>query len=108
MVLGLLATCISGMDFPKDGKVTDWVILMAYKLGTNLVVFLGNVCDMFENIAFTLPQYQTWFDICRAHVKDKDRNRLGLALSFVYADMIEFCMHVYRIFSRARHGRPST
>lgn len=62
---------------------------------------------MFEKIAFTLPQYQAWFDLCRIHVKEKDKNRLGYALSFVYADMIEFCLHVYRIFSRTRRSKCS-
>jgi hypothetical protein len=102
LVLGFTATCLPGMMFPPISTCVRTLITI--KLGTNLVEFLGNVCDMFEKIAFTLPQYATWFDLCRTHVKEKDKNRLGSALSFVYADMIDFCMHVYRIFSRARHG----
>lgn len=78
------------------------------KLGSNLALFLGNVSEMFEKIAFVLPQYQAWFDLCRTHVKDKDKNRLGYALAFVYEDTIEFCLHVYRIFSRARRRKCSS
>lgn len=76
-----------------------------FKLGSNLIVFLENVAMMFENIAFTLPQYQAWFNLCQRNVTAQDKDRLGQALSFVYADMIEFCLHTYRIFSRAKLGK---
>ncbi|KAH8732523.1 hypothetical protein GQ44DRAFT_697766 [Phaeosphaeriaceae sp. PMI808] len=70
------------------------------KLGNNLVSFLENVAKMFERLAFTLPQFQSWFDLCKKNVRTCDKDRLGHALSFIYSDIIQFCLHVYRLFSR--------
>lgn len=75
------------------------------KLGSNLTVCLDNVAKMFERIAFTLPQYQSWYEICRKNVRASDRDRLGHALSYIYSDMIQFCLHVHRIFSRSKRSK---
>ncbi|KAF2093930.1 hypothetical protein NA57DRAFT_80935 [Rhizodiscina lignyota] len=85
----------------------DWAggIWGTIRLIFQALTLLERVSDMFENIAFTLPQYQSWFDLCRASpVKKDDQDRLAQALAFIYADLIDFCLHVYRIFSRA-HSR---
>jgi hypothetical protein len=62
---------------------------------------------MFENLSFRLPQFQSWYELCRENVRTCDKSRLGHALSFIYSDVIQFCLHVYHIFNRTNKSKPS-
>lgn len=75
------------------------------KLGGNLVSFLENVAKMFENLAFTLPQFQSWYELCRRNVRACDKDRLGHVLSLIYSDLIQFCLHIYQIFTRSTKSK---
>ncbi|KAH7394217.1 hypothetical protein DE146DRAFT_122734 [Phaeosphaeria sp. MPI-PUGE-AT-0046c] len=76
------------------------VFRLILQLGDNLASFLENVANMFENLSFRLPQFQAWYELCRKNLRTCDKSRLGHALSFIYTDVIQFCLHVYRIFNR--------
>ncbi|KAF7524548.1 hypothetical protein G7054_g11379 [Neopestalotiopsis clavispora] len=60
---------------------------------------------MFEDMAFILPQYEHWFKICRQHRHKAHADRLADSLALIYKDIIEFCLHVYFIFSKQSQGR---
>jgi hypothetical protein len=60
---------------------------------------------MFDKIAFTLPRYQRWFDICRKNTDSRDEDRLVQSLAFIYADIIEFALQAYRMFSRLKRSK---
>jgi hypothetical protein len=85
----------------NDVQTGRAVIDRAMQLGGNLVSFLENVAKMFENLAFTLPQFSSWYELCQKNVWTSEQDRLGHALSFIYSDVIEFCLHVYQIFTRS-------
>lgn len=63
---------------------------------------------MFETIAHVLPQYQQLHAACKHQLRFQSQSqdeRLAALMSYVYADVIQFCLDVYRMFSRASHGK---
>jgi len=61
---------------------------------------------MFDEMTAILPRYQQWYDICRFGTSAfNDRGRLAQALAFIYHDLIEFCTHIYFLFSRQDGGK---
>lgn len=63
---------------------------------------------MFETVARGLPQYQQLHEACKHQLRFQSRShdeRLAALLSYVYADMVQFCMDVYRMFSRGSRSK---
>ena len=73
------------------------------------MVFVEKLADMFGNIAERLPQYKEHIGRLQSR-RNNDRGdtmsltRLLGALSYVYADIIQFCQDACRIFSTKRKG----
>jgi hypothetical protein len=59
---------------------------------------------MFEVIALTLPQYQQFLESCKQQFRETGLDRLTTLMSFVYADVVDFCLEVHRLFSRNAQG----
>lgn len=81
--------------------------LTVMQVGSNYAVFLEKIADMFESIAHTLPQYQQLHESCKhqLHFQSQSQDaRLAALMSYVYADMIQFCLDLYRMLSRGHHG----
>jgi hypothetical protein len=69
---------------------------------------------MFELIAERLPAYGEYYERVRERVaagnhnsdwgKDASNERMCKALSYVYADIVEFCQEACKIFSGNKSG----
>lgn len=59
---------------------------------------------MFEDMAVVLPQYESWFKICQQHRVSGQEERLAQSLALIYSDLIEFCVHIYFMFSKQNEG----
>ncbi|KAF2266654.1 hypothetical protein CC78DRAFT_531460 [Lojkania enalia] len=79
-------------------------IRLIFKVGSSYVLFLEKVADMFEAIARVLPQYRQFQDTCRQHSQNSQHHRLTSLMAYVYADIVQFCLDLYRIFSRGSQG----
>lgn len=77
---------------------------MRGQIGSNLVNFLERISGMLDELSFTMPQYRAWFEICQESRFQLDGSRLSQAMAFIYYDLIEFCMHVYFMFSKQNNG----
>lgn len=78
---------------------------MILQLGTNFVTFLDKLTDMFERIADILPTYHAHIQRIRELPYPASRLRLGKALSYVYADIIQFCQSAYGLLCKRRGNR---
>ncbi|KAF2467048.1 uncharacterized protein BDR25DRAFT_267857 [Lindgomyces ingoldianus] len=91
----------------------DWLcwfwgsIGLVFKLGSNYVLFLEKIADMFESIAHALPQYQQFHDSCRRQFQEVRHDQMITLMSYVYADIIQFCLELYHMFSRGSQGAQS-
>ncbi|KAF2737363.1 hypothetical protein EJ04DRAFT_510470 [Polyplosphaeria fusca] len=79
-------------------------IFSAIKAGSQLVFFLEKIADMFEAIAYALPQYQHFHDSCKQQFQESGQDRLTTFMSLVYADLVQFCLEVHHMFSRNPQG----
>lgn len=72
-------------------------------MGTNHVQFLEGVCDMFEKMSLKLPVYeefiQRWNGIKQSRPLPE---RLLQAMSFIYADVLQFSYDICQLFSHKR------
>ena len=74
------------------------------QVGSDYVPFLEKITDMFEAIAHELPQYQQLHDSCRHQFQRRQDDRLTSLMSYVYADIIQFCLELYCMFSKGPQG----
>ncbi|KAJ9157792.1 hypothetical protein NKR23_g567 [Pleurostoma richardsiae] len=85
-------------------EYTGWfwgVILLVCKLGSNYNGFFEKTAGMLGSISTSLPQYRDYVSVCRER-KEMDHSRLLNSLAFVYADIIDFCKHIYCMLTRRR------
>jgi hypothetical protein len=73
------------------------------QVGRNYIVFLEQVCDMFKAIGHNLPRYREKQDTCMPQLLAAQEEWLVL-LSYVYADIVRFCLELYSLFSRSPKG----
>jgi hypothetical protein len=74
-------------------------LLMFTKLGSNVITFLEKFSEMLERIMHTLPSYHEHIHRLRNIIPPSSESRLRKALSYVYADIIQFCQQACIIFS---------
>lgn len=92
--------------------------LTRLKLGSNYTSFLEKLIVMFERICERLPGYSEYHDRIVARHKNPSlpmstpdspsslrRGRIVKTLSYIYADIIEFCQDACKIFATKRHGK---
>ncbi|ORY12258.1 hypothetical protein BCR34DRAFT_306723 [Clohesyomyces aquaticus] len=88
----------------------DWLgwfwgsIRLVFKLGSAYVLFLEKIADMFETVAMQLPQYQQFHHTCKGQFQETQQDRVTTLMSYVYADIVQFCLELYRMFSRGSPG----
>jgi hypothetical protein len=63
---------------------------------------------MFEAIAHIIPPYQRIYEVCKrntpdTHTKAEDYD-LAAVISYVYADLVQFCLELYQMFCRGTQG----
>jgi hypothetical protein len=73
------------------------------QVGSHYVLFLEKACEMFSSMARSLPQYGQILTSCKQHFETAQQDDLIL-LSYVYADIVTFCLELYCMFSRGFHG----
>ncbi|KUJ08082.1 uncharacterized protein LY89DRAFT_742377 [Mollisia scopiformis] len=85
-------------------------------LGSNYTIFLEKMINMFEEIGDRLPAYGEYYELVRKRKEATNDNstgklatetsndRLCKALSYLYADIMEFCQEAYQLFSANRKG----
>jgi hypothetical protein len=99
--------------------VFSYYILSRAQLGTNYTVYLEKLVTMIQRIGEMLPSYEEYFNIFvrRKKTLEEDtgstlpfelrHHRLQKALSFVYADIVQFCQDACSLFGSKRGGRGS-
>jgi hypothetical protein len=87
------------------------------QLGSSHTIFFEKLAYMFERIGDRLPGYgeycdrvlKRWSKIPTTEEQktalDNRCQRLVKALTYVYADIIQFCQEACRIFSTSKKGR---
>ncbi|CAE7193427.1 hypothetical protein HRS9139_08925 [Pyrenophora teres f. teres] len=84
------------------------VIRLVFKIGSDYAVFLEKIADIFEVVAQIIPHYQQIYEVCKHNTFDPNGDAGGLYLaalmSYVYADLVQFCLDLYRIFCRGAQG----
>ena len=92
-------------------------MLSGAQLGTNYTVHLEKLVTMIQRIGETLPSYEEYFNLFVRRRKSTTEDtgstftlglrhhRLHKALSFVYADIVQFCQDACRLFGSKRGGR---
>lgn len=79
-------------------------IKLVFQLGSNHVAFLEKIAGMFDNISAILPRYQQHYDTYKRRPTEKNKDRLIHLMSFIYADVIQFCQNVSCMFLRGSRG----
>ena len=93
-------------------------MLSRAQLGTNYTVHLEKLVTMIQRIGEMLPSYEEYFDLFIRRKKTLEdtgltlnlelrHHRLQKALSFVYADIVQFCQDACRLFGSERGGTGS-
>ncbi|KAH6681135.1 hypothetical protein F5X68DRAFT_263480 [Plectosphaerella plurivora] len=80
-----------------------WSAIRLVFMGTNHVQFLEGVCDMFEKMSLKLPVYEEF--VVRWKETKQERplpERLLRAMSFIYADVLQFSYDICQLFSHKR------
>ncbi|KAJ3539608.1 hypothetical protein NM208_g5417 [Fusarium decemcellulare] len=74
-------------------------------LGSNHVQFLEKVCAMFEMMSTLLPADEEYVSTLRSRLLSREHqrfNRIFRALAYIYADLIQFCFDMCKLFTRKR------
>lgn len=79
-------------------------VRLVFKMGSNYVLFLEKVADMFEHITHILPQYKHFYEACKLQFQQTQQDRLTTLMSYLYVDIVQFCLEVRRIFARGSPG----
>ncbi|KAF1960373.1 hypothetical protein CC80DRAFT_292716 [Byssothecium circinans] len=89
------------------GEWVGWywgTLRIVFEAGTNYVLMLEKVADVFESIACALPNYQQLYDASRERLHFGPDERMHMLLSYTYADIMQCCLDMYRMFSRGAPG----
>ncbi|KAF2273239.1 uncharacterized protein EI97DRAFT_436295 [Westerdykella ornata] len=79
------------------------LVRLVFKVGSDYVLFLEAACDLLETLTQSLPRYQERKDAYSSLSLAAQREGL-LLLSCVYADIVQFFLDLYCMFSRASKG----
>ncbi|PSN68713.1 hypothetical protein BS50DRAFT_490737 [Corynespora cassiicola Philippines] len=89
----------------------DWLgwfwgmLQLVFKAASKYAIFLEKVAQLLESIAHVLPVYRQIYQSCKAQYQSNNHDgRLVVLMSYVYADLMQFCLDVYRMFSRCSQG----
>lgn len=78
------------------------------QISSDYTVLLEKITDTFEAIAQIVPPYQQIYEICKRNMADPDVDAGGLYLaalmSYMYADLVHWCLDLYQIFCRGVRG----
>ena len=75
---------------------------MVMQLSSNFVSFFEKLADMLHRILARLPNYAEHLERLRRRAQFQDGSRILEALSYVYADIIQFCQAACKIFTTKR------
>jgi len=59
---------------------------------------------MFEHMAQMLPEYERFYETCKSQFLQTKQDRLTTLMSYLYVDIVHFCLEVRRIFARGLQG----
>ncbi|KAF2185894.1 hypothetical protein K469DRAFT_687714 [Zopfia rhizophila CBS 207.26] len=82
-------------------QLTD--ITTANKLGSNHILFLERICEMFENMGMLLPAYEEYATKMQARAQQQQKDtpdRLLKALAYIYTDLLQFCFDACKLLSK--------
>jgi hypothetical protein len=78
------------------------------QISNDSVLLLEKIADMLETIAQIIPRYQEIYDICKRNgsgsLGKAEDHHLATLLSYVYADIVQLFLELYRIFCREAQG----
>ncbi|KAJ5428580.1 hypothetical protein N7445_010034 [Penicillium cf. griseofulvum] len=109
-------TSIFVQTHPEFAGIAWGAIRLVFLLGTNYTVHLEKLVTMIQRIGEMLPSYEEYFNIFvrRKKTLEEDtgsamtlelrHHRLQKALSFVYADIVQFCQDACSLFGSKRGG----
>ncbi|KAF4453686.1 NACHT domain-containing protein [Fusarium austroafricanum] len=101
---------------PEYSALAWGAIRLVFLLGTNFTTFLDKILSMFEKLGDRLPGYAEYYERVVVRWKKVSANdgqrasyearttRMVKALSYVYADILQFCQEACRIFSTKSGG----
>ncbi|KAH0559610.1 hypothetical protein GP486_003875 [Trichoglossum hirsutum] len=109
---------------PSEFAGLAWgAIHLVFLLGTKHMTYLERIVSMIQNIGESLPAYGEYFEMFVTHKKKTESeigsaipteiryHRLFKALSYVYADIVQFCQESRKIFGTKHsvhvHYKPS-
>lgn len=78
------------------------------QVSSDYVLLLEKIADTFEAIAQIIPPYQQIYEVCKRNTFGPNIGAEGLHLaalmSYVYADLVQLFLELYRIFCRGAQG----
>ncbi|KAF2652460.1 hypothetical protein K491DRAFT_718890 [Lophiostoma macrostomum CBS 122681] len=81
-----------------------WGLLgLVFKVGSDHALFLERTCDVYKVMAHALPQYRQIHDSNKDQIQAEKGEHLAL-MSHVYADIIQFNLELYCMFSCSSQG----
>ncbi|KAF5645963.1 NACHT domain protein [Fusarium tjaetaba] len=90
---------------PEFAALAWGSIRLVFVLGSNHAKFLERVCGMFENMSMLLPAYEEYASRLRSRLTangHEGSNRIFKTLAYIYADLIQFCFEMCKLFTRKR------
>ncbi|KAF5672847.1 NACHT domain-containing protein [Fusarium circinatum] len=90
---------------PEFAALAWGSIRLVFVLGSNHAKFLERVCGMFENMSILLPAYEEYASRLRSRLTAKGHEgskRIFKTLAYIYADLIQFCFEMCKLFTRKR------
>jgi hypothetical protein len=78
------------------------------QISNDSVLLLEKIADVLETIAQIIPRYQQIYDICKRNGSEclgkTEDHHLATLLSYMYADIIQLFLELYRVFCRGAQG----
>ncbi|KAI9830344.1 MAG: hypothetical protein M1819_005725 [Sarea resinae] len=87
---------------PQWAGLAWGAIRLVFLLSSNYPNFFEKLAEMFEKIFLRLPSYEDQIRRLRGSASSTSQPRLIRALSYVYADIIQFCRDACKIFTNKR------
>ncbi|CAO2658715.1 Nn.00g064380.m01.CDS01 [Neocucurbitaria sp. VM-36] len=84
------------------------IVRLVFKAGSDFPILLEKIADMLEAVAHILPPYQHILETCERNTFSLETRtedpRLAMLLSYVYMDLVQIFLDLYRIFCRGSQG----
>jgi len=78
------------------------------QISSDYTVLLEKIADAFESTAQILPPYQQIYEVCKRNIVDTDVDAgghyLAAVMSYVYVDLVQWCLELYQVFCRGVRG----